>query len=143
MKTFVLNKESAERKWHHIDAKDQCLGRLATRIADLLRGKGKATYTPYVDSGDFVVVTNVDKIKVTGRKEEQKKYYQHSGYPGGLRVRTLKEMRQKHPDRILKKAVWGMLPKNRLGRKQLTKLKLYVGAEHPHQAQKPERISLG
>lgn len=138
MKTYSQKASEVQRDWHVVDASGQVLGRLATQIATLLRGKHKPTYTPHIDGGDFVVVTNVEKIRITGRKAEQKTYIRHTGYPGGLKVTPYKMMREKHPDRILRLAVKGMLPKSRLGRRLLTKLKLYAGAHHPHTAQQPK-----
>lgn len=138
MKTYVPKKDELEKKWWLIDAEGKVLGRLATEIAVLLRGKRNPKYIDFMDSGDFVVVINAEKVKVTGRKMEQKKYYSHSGYPGGLKERTLKELLAKKPEEVIKKAVWGMIPKNRLGRSIHKKLKVYRGTEHPHQAQKPQ-----
>jgi len=143
MKTFVAKPSNIERNWLVVDAKDQRLGRLATRIADNLRGKTKPTYTPHIDTGDFVVVVNAARIAVTGRKMENKIYYRHTGYPGGLKQRTLAEMMDKKPEEVIRLAVKGMLPKNRLGRAQLRKLKIYAGPEHPHEAQNPEEMNLG
>jgi len=131
-------KDELEKKWWLIDAEGKVLGRLATEIAVLLRGKKNPKYVDFMDSGDFVVVINAEKVKVTGKKMEQKKYYSHSGYPGGLKERTLKELLAKKPEEVIKKAVWGMIPKNRLGRSIHKKLKVYQGTEHPHQAQKPQ-----
>ena len=142
MKTYVANANDRERNWLVVDATGQTLGRLATQIADALRGKRKATYTPHVDTGDFVVVVNAEKIAVTGNKRAAKTYYRHSGYPGGLKTRTLGEMLERRPEEVLRRAVKGMLPRNRLARKQLTKLKIYAGPEHPHQAQKPQPMEL-
>jgi len=142
VKTHHLNKDTVERNWYEIDAEGMVLGRLATRIATVLRGKHKATFSPHVDGGDFVVVTNADKLKFTGQKVDQKVYYRHSGYPGGMHTRLLSEMLEKHPDRVLRRAVWGMLPKGPLGRKQIKKLKVYAAPEHPHDAQKPEPLPL-
>jgi large subunit ribosomal protein L13 len=127
-----------ERKWRLIDAEGQTLGRLATEIARFLRGKDKPQYTPHVDTGDFVVVVNAEKVVVTGRKAEQKVYYRHSGYPGGLKETSYEEMLERKPTEILRRAVKGMMPKTRLGRQQLKKLKIYAGPEHPHEAQRPE-----
>lgn len=138
MKTYVPKKDELEKKWWLIDAEGKVLGRLATEIAVLLRGKKNPKYVDFMDSGDFVVVINAEKVKVTGKKMEQKKYYSHSGYPGGLKERTLKELLAKKPEEVIKKAVWGMIPKNRLGRSIHKKLKVYRGTEHPHQAQKPQ-----
>jgi large subunit ribosomal protein L13 len=137
LKTYVANSETRDRQWLVVDATGQTLGRLATQIADALRGKRKPTYTPHVDTGDFVVVINAEKIVVTGSKRTEKMYYRHSGYPGGLKERTLQEMLDRRPEEVIRLAVKGMLPKNRLARKQLTKLKVYAGAEHPHAAQQP------
>jgi len=141
-KTYSFKQDEFERTWYVIDATDQILGRLSTLIATKLRGKDKPEFTPHVDSGDFIVVVNAEKVKVTGRKMEQKKYYRHSGYPGGLREASLKTVLGSKPERVLYQAVRGMLPKNRLGRAQLKKLKIYSGPEHPHQAQKPQELSL-
>ena len=138
MKTYVANSENRERNWLIVDATGQTLGRLATQIADALRGKRKPEYTPHVDTGDFVVVINAEKIAVTGNKRAEKRYYRHSGYPGGLKSRTLEEMLQRRPEEVIRIAVKGMMPRNRLARKQITKLKVYAGAEHPHVAQKPQ-----
>lgn len=138
MKSYMAKAETVERKWYVIDAEDQVLGRLATQIATLLRGKHKAEYTPFVDTGDFVVVINADKIRVTGKKAQQKLYRRHSGYMGGLKEVPYEKMLEKHPERILEAAVKGMLPKNSLGRKMFKKLKVYAGPDHPHAAQKPE-----
>ncbi|GAB4435156.1 MAG: 50S ribosomal protein L13 [Chloroflexi bacterium OHK40] len=127
-----------QRDWLLVDATNQVLGRLATQLATLLRGKHKPTYTPSIDGGDFVVVVNVEKIKLLGKKPDQKIYYRHSGYPGGLKATPYKMMLARHPDRILRSAVKGMLPKNRIGRRLLTKLRLYAGPNHPHAAQQPK-----
>jgi large subunit ribosomal protein L13 len=142
MKTYSAKPGEIEREWYVVDAEGQTLGRLATQIADRLRGKGKAVFTPHVDTGDFVVVVNAEKIHVTGKKLEDKKYYKHSGYPGGLRTRSLKEQLDRRPTEVLRLAVKGMLPRNRLGRAQLTKLKIYAGPEHPHDAQAPKPLPL-
>ncbi len=142
MKTYVASTEDRDRQWVVVDAEGQTLGRLATRIADALRGKRKPTFTPHLDVGDFVVVVNAEKISVTGAKRTEKLYHRHSGYPGGLRTRTLTEMLEKRPEEVIRLAVKGMLPKNRLGRKQLTKLKVYAGPEHPHAAQKPQKLEI-
>ncbi len=141
MKTFVPKKEQIERKWWLVDAEGKVLGRLATEGATLLRGKRKPEYVDFMDSGDFVVVINAEKIQLTGRKAEQKKYYSHSGYPGGLKEKTFKELLEHKPEEIIKKAVWGMIPKNRLGRAVFKKLKVYRGPQHPHEAQKPVEYS--
>ena len=142
MKTYVANSNDRQRDWLVVDATGQTLGRLATRIADALRGKNKPEYTPHVDTGDFVIVVNAEKISVTGNKLADKKYYRHSGYPGGLKVRTLAEQLERRPEEVIRKAVKGMLPRNRLARKQLTKLKVYAGPEHPHVAQKPQTMEI-
>ena len=142
MKTYVAKPTDRERNWLVVDADGQTLGRLATQIADALRGKRKPTYTPHIDTGDFVVVVNAEKIQVTGNKLDQKKYYRHSGYPGGLKERTLREQLERRPTEVLRKAVKGMLPRNRLARKQLTKLKVYAGPEHPHAAQQPQPMEI-
>jgi large subunit ribosomal protein L13 len=142
MKTYVATSESRERNWLVVDATGQTLGRLATQIADCLRGKRKPEYTPHVDVGDFVIVINAEQISVTGRKREAKRYYRHSGYPGGLRSRTLGEMLERRPEEVIRHAVKGMLPRTRLGRAQLRKLKVYAGPDHPHAAQKPETMEV-
>jgi large subunit ribosomal protein L13 len=140
VKTYVATPSNRERNWVLVDASGKTLGRLATRIADTLRGKRKPEYTPHMDTGDFVVVVNAEKIAVTGNKREQKLYHRHSGYPGGLRTRTLGEMLERRPEEVIRLAVKGMLPRNRLGRQQLRKLRVYAGPEHPHVAQKPKPI---
>ncbi len=137
MKTYVAKPTDRERNWLLVDANGLTLGRLSTQIADALRGKRKPTYTPHIDTGDFVVVVNCEKIAVTGKKLEDKRYYRHSGYPGGLKSRTLAEQLDRQPEEVIRHAVKGMLPRNRLARKQLTKLKIYAGPEHPHAAQQP------
>ena len=142
MKTYTAKPGEITRDWYVVDAEGQTLGRLATQIADTLRGKTKPQYTPHVDTGDFVVVVNAEKIAVTGQKLDQKRYYRHSGYPGGLRSRTLREQLDRRPTEVLRKAVKGMLPKNRLARQQLTKLKVYAGPEHPHGAQAPKPLEV-
>jgi large subunit ribosomal protein L13 len=142
MRTYIPKKDEIDRQWLVVDASNQVLGRLASEIARLLRGKHKATFTPSLDTGDFVVVVNAERVALTGQKLEEKKYYRHSGYPGGLRVRTAREMLNKHPERLIRAAVWGMLPKNRLGRRLLRKLKIYSGPEHPHAAQQPKSYTL-
>ncbi|MSO40347.1 MAG: 50S ribosomal protein L13 [Solirubrobacterales bacterium] len=142
MKTFQATPKTRERNWYVVDAEGLTLGRLATRIADTLRGKRKPTYTPHIDVGDFVVVTNAEKVAVTGNKLEKKTYWRHTGYPGGIRSRTLAEMLERRPEEVIRKAVKGMVPRNRLGRQQLTKLKVYAGPDHPHAAQKPEPLDL-
>jgi large subunit ribosomal protein L13 len=140
MKTYSAKPNQIEQRWYLVDAEGQTLGRLATRIADTLRGKRKPEYTPHVDTGDFVVVVNAEKIAVTGKKRQDKIYYRHSGYPGGLKERTLGEELERRPTEVLRKAVKGMLPRNRLARQQINKLKIYAGPEHPHEAQKPEAL---
>ena len=140
MKTYVATSADRERNWLVVDAAGKTLGRLATQIADLLRGKGKPEYTPHVDTGDFVIVVNAEKIQVTGNKLDQKRYYRHSGYPGGIRSRTLREQLERRPEEVLRAAVKGMLPKNRLARQQITKLKIYAGPEHPHGPQAPQPL---
>ena len=142
MKTVSVREQDVQRDWYVIDAQGQTLGRVATHVATLLRGKHKPIYTPHVDCGDYVVVVNADKIHVTGKKMTQKIYYRHSGYPGGLKQVTLRDQLQKFPDRIVEKAVRGMLPKNRLGRRMFKKLKVYAGPDHPHQAQQPKPMEL-
>ncbi|MGH3053242.1 MAG: 50S ribosomal protein L13 [Gaiellaceae bacterium] len=141
-RTWTAKKDDVERRWYVVDAEGQTLGRLATRIADTLRGKRKPEYTPHMDTGDFVVVVNAEKIAVTGKKLDDKIYYRHSGYPGGLRERTLGEQLARRPTEVIRKAVKGMLPRNRLARQQLTKLKVYAGPEHPHGPQNPEPLPL-
>src|SRR6187551_124117 len=141
-KTFNLKPGEVTRRWYVVDAEGKTLGRLATQIADTLRGKGKPEYTPHVDSGDFVVVVNAEKIHVTGNKLDQKMYHRHSGYPGGLRSRTLREQLDRRPTEVIRKAVKGMLPKNKLASAQIGKLKIYAGPEHPHEAQGPEALDL-
>ena len=142
MKTYSAKASDIEQRWYVVDAEGQTLGRLATRIADTLRGKGKPEYTPHIDSGDFVVVVNAEKIVVTGKKLDEKMYYRHSGYPGGLRARSLRDQLDRRPTEVLRAAVKGMLPRNRLARRQITKLKIYAGSEHPHAAQSPEPLPL-
>jgi large subunit ribosomal protein L13 len=142
MKTYVATPDTRERNWLVVDASGKTLGRLATQIADALRGKRKPDYTPHIDVGDFVVVVNAEKVSVTGNKRAEKRYYRHSGYPGGLRSRTLDEMLARRPEEVLRLAVKGMLPRNRLGRAQLRKLKVYAGPDHPHAAQKPEPMEV-
>ena len=138
MKSYMQKSETVERKWYVIDATDVPLGRLASRVAHILRGKHKVTYTPHVDCGDNVIIINCEKVKLTGNKEEKKMYYNHSMYPGGLRERTAKVMRERYPEEMVERAVKGMLPHNRLGRQMYKKLFVYKGSEHPHMAQKPE-----
>ncbi len=142
MKTYVATPQRRERHWLLVDAEGQTLGRLSTQIADALRGKRKPEYTPHVDTGDFVVVVNAEKVAVTGNKRAAKRYYRHSGYPGGLKSRTLAEKLARRPEEVIRRAVRGMLPRTRLGRKQLTKLKIYAGPEHPHAAQQPQPMEV-
>src|SRR3954464_14227359 len=142
MKTYSAKPGEIQRDWYVVDAEGQTLGRLATQIADMLRGKGKPQYTPHVDTGDFVVVVNAEKIAVTGKKLDDKLYYRHSGYPGALRSRPLRDELQRRPTEVLRKAVKGMLPRNRLARAQIKKLKIYAGPEHPHAAQAPEPLEV-
>jgi len=142
MKTFVATPENRERDWVLVDATGQTLGRLATQIATALRGKHKPEYTPHCDVGDFVIVINAEQIAVTGKKREEKLYHRHSGYPGGLRSRTLGEMLERRPEEVIRIAVKGMLPRNRLARQQLRKLKVYAGPDHPHAAQQPKPMEI-
>jgi large subunit ribosomal protein L13 len=142
MKTYLAPVKEIEKKWFIVDASDKIVGRLATEIASRLRGKHKPTYSTFIDNGDFIVVINAEKVAFTGKKWDDKKYYRHSGYMGGLTETTAKEMLEKKPTDILFKAVKGMLPKNSLGRAQLKKLKVYAGTEHPHEAQQPEKLEL-
>ena len=142
MKTYNAKPGEIAREWYVVDADGQTLGRLATEIANVLRGKGKPQYTPHVDTGDFIVVVNAEKVQVTGNKLDQKRSYRHSGYPGGLRSRTLREQLGRRPEEVIRKAVRGMLPKNRLARRQITKLKIYAGPEHPHASQAPKPLQL-
>jgi large subunit ribosomal protein L13 len=140
MKTYNPKKDEVERKWWLVNAEGKVLGRLATEIAVLLRGKKKPQFAAHVDTGDFVIVINAEKIKVTGNKMEDKKYYSHSLYPGGLKTQTLKELMEKKPEDVIKNAVWGMIPKNKLGRAVYAKLKVYKGSQHPHEAQTPQEF---
>ena len=142
MKTFMEKKETVNRKWYVIDAENLPLGRVATKAANILRGKHKVTFTPHVDCGDYVIIVNADKVKLTGNKLEQKMYYNHSGFPGGLRERNAKVMIEKYPVEMVERAVKGMLPHNRLGRATAKKLFVYAGADHKHSAQKPESITI-
>ena len=142
MRTYTPRPGDVDRRWHIIDASDVVLGRLASQTAQLLRGKHKAVYAPHVDTGDFVIIINADKVALTGSKLEQKKAYRHSGSPGGLTATSYSEMLEKHPTRTVEKAIRGMLPKNSIGRAQLTKLKVYTGSEHPHAAQQPKTYTL-
>lgn len=140
MKTYTVKAGEIERRWYVVDARDQVLGRLASSIATILRGKHKPTYSPHLDVGDFVIVVNAKDIRLTGKKASQKTYFRHSGYIGGDRQIPFRRMRERHPDRVIKLAVKGMLPKNSLGRAMLRKLKVYAGPEHPHEAQLPEPL---
>lgn len=140
VKTFSARTQDIEREWLVVDAEGQTLGRLASRIATILRGKHKPIYTPHVDCGDYVVVVNADRVHVTGKKLDQKIYYRHSGYPGGLKQIALRRQLERHPERVIEAAVRGMLPKNRLGRKMFKKLKVYAGPAHPHEAQQPRSL---
>ncbi|AZO96512.1 50S ribosomal protein L13 [Iocasia frigidifontis] len=142
MSTFMAKPDQVERKWYLVDASDKTLGRLATKVADILRGKHKPSFTPHIDTGDFVIIINAEKIKLTGKKWDQKKYYRHSGYPGGIKETTYKDLVKKKPELIIEKAVKGMIPHNKLGRQVVKKLKVYAGSEHPHQAQQPEELEL-
>lgn len=142
MKTFLPKVDEIERRWYVIDATDQVLGRMAVTIANMLRGKHKPTFTPHLDCGDFIIVVNADKVKLTGRKETRKVHQYYSRHMGGQTERTVAELRRKHPEWLIKEAVWGMLPKGRLGRDQYRKLRVYAGAEHPHAAQKVETLAL-
>ena len=142
MKTFVAKEHEVEKKWHVVDAEDKILGRLATQIAVRLRGKHKPIFTPHADTGDFVVVVNAEKIALTGRKWDQKIYYHHSRYPGGLKQISARKLLEKKPEELVRMAVKRMLPKNSLGRRQLKKLKIYVGSEHPHEAQNPQIMEI-
>ena len=141
MKTFMASPATIDRKWYVVDTEGKTLGRLASEVAKVLRGKNKAIFTPHIDTGDYVIVVNVEKIKVTGKKLDQKIYYHHSEYVGGMKETTLKEMLNKHPERVIEFAVKGMLPKGPLGREMYTKLHVYVGGEHKHEAQKPEVLT--
>ena len=142
MRTFTEKKEGIERQWYVVDAEGQTLGRLASRIAPILKGKHKPTYSPHLDCGDFVIIVNAEKVRVTGQKLDQKLYYHHSGYPGGLKSISLRDQLGRHPERVLESAVRGMLPKNKLGRRMIKKLKVYAGDTHPHQAQQPKPLEL-
>ena len=142
MNTFMQKKETVERKWYVVDAEGKTLGRLATKVATVLRGKHKPTYTPYVDCGDYVIVINADKVVLTGNKLEDKMYYNHSGFPGGLRERNAKTMIEKYPEEMVERAIKGMLPHNSLGRAMGKKLFVYAGADHKHEAQKPEVMEI-
>lgn len=141
MRTYIPKPNEVERKWYVVDASGQVLGRLATKIATVLRGKNKPQFTPHLDVGDFVVVVNAEKVRVSGKKADIKTYSHHTGYPGGLKQQVFSDLQRRHPERIIEYAVWGMLPHSRLGKQQIKKLKVYRGAAHPHQAQKPENLS--
>ena len=140
MKTYTPKLADIQRRWWVVDAEEKVLGRLASEVAQVLRGKNKPIFTPHLDTGDFVIVVNAEKVKLTGNKLDDKRYYRHSGDPGHLHQQTARELRDKSPERLVRFAVWGMLPKNRLGRQLLRKLKVYAGAEHPHQAQQPQVV---
>ena len=142
MKTFSAKADEVKRDWFVIDATDVVLGRLASEVASRLRGKHKAVYTPHVDTGDYIVIVNAEKVRVTGNKEKAKTYYKHSGYPGGMKSQTVEKVRQSHPERLIETAVKGMLPKNPLGRAMFRKLKVYAGPEHNHQAQQPQTLKI-
>jgi large subunit ribosomal protein L13 len=142
MTTYTAKPGEIQRDWYVVDAEGKTLGRLATVIADTLRGKGKPAYTPHVDTGDFVVVVNADKARFTGKKETDKVYFRHSNYPGGVTEQSPREVRRKHPERLIEHAVKGMLPKNALGRQMIRKLKVYAGPDHPHAAQQPETLAV-
>jgi large subunit ribosomal protein L13 len=142
VRTFTAKNEEIERDWYVVDAEGQTLGRLASRIAPIIRGKHKPIYTPHLDCGDFVIIINAEKVRVTGRKLDQKLYYRHSGYPGGLKSISLRDQLDKHPERVLQAAIRGMLPKTKLGRQMIKKLKVYAGDSHPHQAQQPKPLEL-
>lgn len=142
MKTFVAKEQDITKRWYLVDAKDKILGRLATQVAMRLRGKHKPIFTPHADTGDFIVVVNADKIRLTGKKWDGKFYYRHTGYTGGLKQISAKKLHEKRPEEILRFAVKGMLPKNSLGRRQLKKLKVYASSDHPHQAQQPEKLEI-
>jgi large subunit ribosomal protein L13 len=142
VKTYTVRRGDIKREWYVVDAQGKTLGRLASEIAKILRGKHKPIYMPHLDCGDYVIVVNAEKVRVTGKKLDQKFYYRHSGYPGGLKSINLRDQLQKHPTRVLEAAVRGMLPKNRLGRAMIKKLKVYAGGSHPHQAQQPKALEL-
>ncbi len=142
MKTFSAKKEEVQRGWVVVDAEDAVLGRLASRVACIIRGKDKPVFTPHVDTGDFVIVVNAEKVRLTGNKLDQKFYYRHSGYPGGIKGVSARDLLQKKPEMLVRNAVRGMLPKNRLGRQMIGKLKIYAGPEHPHEAQQPRKVSI-
>ena len=141
-RTYSPKKDEVERRWYVVDAADKKLGRISTEVARLLIGKHKPEFARHIDTGDFVIVVNAEKAVLTGRKEEQKIYYRHSTHPGGLKSETAARLRRRRPAKLIERAVWGMLPKNKLGRRQIKKLKVYAGPEHPHQAQQPEAVSI-
>jgi large subunit ribosomal protein L13 len=141
-KTYMARPGDIERNWYVVDAEGKVLGRLAAEIATILRGKHKPQFTPHMDTGDFVVVINAEKVKLTGKKREQKTYYWHTGWPGGLRSQTVDQLLEKKPEEVIRKAVWGMMPKNSLSRNQMKKLKIYAGPEHPHMAQMPQPLDV-
>jgi len=143
VRTFTEKTADIRQEWYVVDAQGLTLGRMAARIAPILKGKHKPTYTPHLDCGDFVIVINAEKLRVTGRKLDQKLYHRHSGYPGGLTTINLRDLLRQHPERVLEEAVRGMLPKNRLGRQMIKKLKVYAGGSHPHQAQQPKLLDFG
>lgn len=142
MRTLFAKKGDVERRWYLFDAKDAVLGRLAVKIANRLRGKNKPIFTPNCDTGDFIIVVNAEKVKLTGKKLDNKVYYSHSGYPGGIKAETARARLSRCPEKVITEAVWGMIPKGRLGRAMIKKLKVYRGSEHPHKAQKPEIVSV-
>lgn len=142
MKTHIVTPDQITRRWYLVDAEGQTLGRLASRVAQILRGKHKRIYTPSMDTGDAVVVVNAEKVELTGKKLDQKTYFEHSGYPGGVKHTPVRRMLEKHPERVIQKAVWGMMPKGKLGRKMMKKLHVYEGSAHPHRAQQPVAIEL-
>jgi large subunit ribosomal protein L13 len=142
MRTLFAKKGDVKRRWYLVDAKDAVLGRLAVKIANCLRGKNKPIFTPNCDTGDFIIVVNADKVKLTGKKLDNKIYYSHSGYPGGIKAETARDRLSRRPEKVITEAVWGMIPKGRLGRAMIKKLKVYRGTEHPHEAQKPEVLSV-
>ena len=142
MSTYFPKKEEVDRRWYVVDAEGKTLGRLSSALARMLTGKNKPTYTPYVDTGDFVVVVNAEKVALTGKKDRDKLFRHYTGFPGGLREQSAAERRRRHPERLIEEAVWGMLPKNRLGKRIIMKLKVYAGPDHPHAAQKPEKLEL-
>lgn len=140
MKTYMPKPDNIERKWYVVDAKGKTLGRLASQVASILKGKHKPIYSPHMDTGDFVIIVNASEVELTGKKKEQKMYRRHSGYPGGLKEVSYERMIREKPEKVVYEAVWGMIPHNRLGRKMITKLKVFRGPEHKHQAQKPEKL---